>query len=320
MERSFLRGRRVSSVLVWLLVAVVGFASSGAALADSFASTPTREVGPFISNQVAPAPAGGWQASDDRMIGPSIIGQQGWSGGAASCGSQKYDLEITHAAAHTGNQSLRLSNWYAASCIDSVISPAFAPVGETGSLTASSDVPSGNLVSYDFWFRSVSASADPGNDFITGLSGLASYRQTYLEAREEAPGDANSGCLDTSAGCFHLDAEDVVAGNCYNGACFPHHYSPDLVRGAWYHVVINATFVDGPLNDQVRTQVYDANGTQVWDVTTGSWEYAYANHVFGASPDHLAVDHVTFDMASPASRTRGPTPLLRGRRASMWMT
>ncbi|MEP7097262.1 MAG: hypothetical protein ABI748_06315, partial [Dokdonella sp.] len=226
------------------------------ASAETFVTTPTRTIGPHVFGQASPSPVGGWTAADDRVVGASIGGQNGWISQAAHL-----DDEIVAAAGHNGGQAWRLSNWYHNGVVNHVISPAFAPVGEAGSLNASSQSPQSNHVTYQFWFRSASTSAEPGTSVSTTISDAPGRRMTYLGIFDALPGDVDSGCPDTATGCFHVDVVDVVADTDPNdpgNPLFADHYSNPLVRGAWYRAVVDATFVDGPGNDQVHTQIFDA--------------------------------------------------------------
>ena len=106
--------------------AVIGV-SGGSALAV-FNEGPLREVGPFISSQATPAPGGGWTAADDRTLGQSIDGQEGWK---ANAFAGKYDNEITSTAAHSGTQSWRFSNWFHTGLVQAFQTPNVAVTGES---------------------------------------------------------------------------------------------------------------------------------------------------------------------------------------------
>lgn len=270
---------------------VVALALSGAAAAESFVSTPTRSIGPLVIGQVSPAPSGGWTAADNRTVGASIIGQQGWTG---ACGNGKFDEEILAGGGREGGNGWRLSNWYHDGCVNHLTSPAFAPAGEAGSTTlvGGGIGPASASVSYEFWFRSASAVAEPGTYVSTTISDAPGRRMTYLGLFDERPGDAGSGCSNIAAGCFHVNAVDVADGATED---FVDHRSPDLQRGVWYRMRIDAQFIDGPLNDQVHYTLFDASGATVWQVTIGSWEDSYFDGMYGSpAGDRVAVDHVAF--------------------------
>jgi uncharacterized repeat protein (TIGR01451 family) len=300
MSKVFRLGRLAAAV-----TAAACVATAGNAFAESMASLPARTVGPSTFGQVSPAPAGGWQASDDRTVGASINGQGGWQ---TVTFSPRYDEEIASGVGHTGGHAWRLSNWFHTGLVDPILSPAFTPVGENAT---------SNHVVYEFWFRSASALPDPGSIISTTLGDSANNRMTYLGIFDELPGDANSHCPDVAAGCFHVDAIDVSAGAdsaSPGDAVFVDHYSAPLVRGAWYRARIDATFVAGPGaacpstpnchlgNDQVRYQVFDDSGNSVFDSgVIGSWEAAYYDGQYGNAPLTLvSVDHAAFRVAANA--------------------
>ena len=286
--------RRIRGIVFTL--AVVGLAFAGSAQADSFNPVPARTIGPYTSGQ-----SGSWTAADDRTVGAAITGQNGWTVQKSSEGPL-LDDEITPLAAHSGNQSLRVSNWFTSASVDSIISPSFAPVGESGA-TSGSGAPVTNTVSYSFWFRSASTSPDPGMEFTTQLSRLASYRLTYLAFLDTA-GSGDSQCTNAPTG-FHLKTIGITTSDGTSGGSvvFTHHCSPTLVRGAWYKATINATFNDGQLNDVIETTVEDSGGNPVWNDQSPSWEFGYAGVFNNYGP--FAVDHVTFDLS--ASTGPGPT-------------
>jgi uncharacterized repeat protein (TIGR01451 family) len=300
-----------SARLIGAAIFVVLGGISTVASADQFVATPTREVGPFIANQTSPAPSGGWHASDDRTLGASVNGQGGWQ---TITYDARYDQEIVNGVAHSGGHSWRLSNWFHTGLVNPILTPNFGPVTET--------VPGAGHVVYDFWFRSASAQADPGTYISTTISDAPGNRMTYLGIFDELPGDADSGCTDVAAGCFHLDAVDVTSGNdaANDGdATFKDHYSDPLQRGVWYHAVIDATFNAGPGvttsdpalcqsgstchvgNDAVTYNVFDAAGNSVWSRTIGSWEAAYYDGRYGnAVGSTITMTNVAFRVSSSA--------------------
>lgn len=286
--------RRIRGTVI--ILALLGLAFAGSAQADSFNPVPARTIGPYTSGQ-----SGSWTAADDRTVGAAITGQNGWTVQKSSEGPL-LDDEITPLAAHSGNQSLRVSNWFTSASVDSIISPSFAPVGESGA-TSGSGAPVTNTVSYSFWFRSASTSPDPGMEFTTQLSRLASYRLTYLAFLDTAS-TPDPQCTNSPTG-FHLKTIGITTsdGTSAGSTVFTHQCSPELTRGAWYKAVITATFNDGDLNDVVETKVFDNGGSQVWDDLSPSWEHGYKGVFNNYGP--YAADHVTFDLS--ASTGPGPT-------------
>ena len=277
------------------------------ARADAFNAAPLqgREVGPKIANQASPAPAGGWQVSDDRMLNASINGQGGWQ---TITFPTRYDEEIATGISHNGGHSWRLSNWFHTGLVNPILSPQFASVGESGATNSDSGPLGGsaksNHVVYEFWFRSASASPEPGSAVSTTISDGPGNRMTYFGMFDDAAAPGN-GCPGDGA-CFHVDPVEVTSGNDAAGdgdATFIDHYSPALTRGVWYRAHIDATFVDGPGadvssnaalcpagspagtchagNDQIHYQIFDASGATVFDVTIGSWEAAYYDGRYG---------------------------------------
>src|SRR5450432_2733975 len=279
---------------------------AGRAQADSFLTAPMREIGPHIAAQTTPAPGGGWQISDDRTLGASIVGQQGWTG---TCSNQNYDQEIAAGVAHSGGHGWRLSNWYHNGCVNHVISPAYAPVGENGSTTIinqGGSGPSTNTVVYEFWFRSAATQPDPGTFTSTTITDQAGRRMTYLGFFDEAA-SAGNGCPNDGA-CFHLDASGVTDGGVPgddNTVVFDDNYSPALNRGQWYRVHIDATFNDTNgestrRNDLVNYSLYDAAGNQVWAANgVNTWEDAYYAGHYGSNPgDKVASSYIAYRISS----------------------
>jgi uncharacterized repeat protein (TIGR01451 family) len=314
---SLMKQRRFAAkaVMVSVLSALCGYAS-----AEQIGALPLqgRTVGPFTAGQVSP---GSWAAADDRKLNASINGQGGWQ---TITYSTRYDEEIATGVAHTGGHSWRLSNWFHTGLVNPILSPQFASVGESGAVNGDGGALGGSAQSphvvYEFWFRSASTQADPGSYVSTTISDAPGNRMTYFGMFDERPGDVDSGCLDTAAGCFHVDVVDVTAGNdaANDGdATFKDHYSDSLQRGVWYRARIDATFVDGagdvitdtsvcPAtchagNDQIHYQIFDGNGNSVYDVTIGSWEAAYFDGRYSnAVGTKVAADYIAFRVSANA--------------------
>lgn len=313
---------------------LVMLTAAAQARADAFNAAPLqgRDVGPHIANQTTPAPAGGWQVSDDRMLNASINGQGGWQ---TITFPTRYDEEIATGISHSGGHSWRLSNWFHTGLVNPILSPQFASVGESGSTNADGGAlggtPQSNHVVYEFWFRSASASPEPGAAVSTTISDGPGNRMTYFGMFDDAAA-AGNGCPGDGA-CFHVDAVDVTSGWDQAGdadATFVDHYSPALTRGAWYRAHIDATFVDGPGadvssdtslcpagspagtchagNDQIHYQIFDANGVTVFDTTIGSWEAAYFDGRYGNPVGtKVASDYVAFRVSgNPDNGTQQP--------------
>ena len=280
------------------------------ARAEQFVLGAARVVGPHATGQLAPAPSGGWQASDDRTLNASVVGQGGWMG---TCSNQNYDQEITAGLAHSGGHAWRLSNWYHDGCVNHVISAPYSPVGEVGSTTVYNGGgvgPTTNSVVYEFWFRSASVQPDPGVFTSTTITDQQGRRMTYLGFFDEPAGpggDAGNGCP-TDNGCFHLDASGVTDGGTPGDdstVVFDDHYSPALDRGRWYRVHIDATFNDTigestRRNDVVNYVLYDEAGNQVWSALgVNTWEDAYYEGHYGSNlGDKVASNYIAYRISA----------------------
>ncbi len=326
--KSLIRSKRHFSLC--LLVVSGIFAANGQAETINVAPLHSREVGPYVATQITPAPAGGWQSSDDRLLNASINGQGGWQ---SIDSPTRIDEEIAAGIAHSGGHSWRVSNWFHSGYVNEILSPQFGSVGETSAINhdgagATTQTALSNHVVYDFWFRSAApddAHPEPGSAVSTTISDAPGNRMTYLGMFDEAAGPggpAGNGCP-TSNGCFHVDAAEVVSGNDAAGdgdASFVDHYSPALTRGVWYRAHIDATFVNGPGavtsdpalcpaatvchtgNDQIHYQIFDASGNVVFDTgAIGSWEAAYFDGRYGNTPGTIvASDYAGFRISGNA--------------------
>ena len=286
------------------------FVSSTNVSAEQFVLGASRIVGPHAAGQSAPAPSGGWHASDDRTLNASVVGQGGWTG---TCSNQNYDQEITAGLAHSGGHAWRLSNWYHDGCVNHVISAPYSPVGEVGSTTVYNGGgvgPTTNNVVYDFWFRSANVQPDPGVFTSTTITDQQGRRMTYLGFFDEpaGPGGQTGNGCPTDNGCFHLDASGVTDGGTPgddNTVVFDDHYSPALDRGRWYRVHIDATFNDTigestRRNDVVNYVLYDEAGNQVWSALgVNTWEDAYYEGHYGSNlGDKVAVNYIAYRISA----------------------
>ncbi|MDR3386566.1 MAG: Ig-like domain-containing protein [Rudaea sp.] len=305
---------------------IVLLIAAGEANAESFLTTPTREVGPYISGQATPAPNGGWQQSDDRTLNASIDAQGGWQ--ISPVYTSRVDQEIATGVAHSGGHSWRLSNWFHNGYVNPILSPQFSSVGESTATNNDGSSLGGaaksHHVVYDFWFRSASVQSDPGSAISTTISDAPGDRMTYLGIFDEVPGPgsgATDGCP-TDTGCFHVDAVEVTSGKDAaddGDATFVDHYSPPLTRGVWYRAHIDATFVDGPGavttdpglcpngatchtgNDLIHYEIFDGTGNIVFDTgNIGSWEAAYYDGTYNSPGTVVASDYIGFRDSSNA--------------------
>ncbi|HET6631115.1 MAG TPA: MBG domain-containing protein [Rhodanobacteraceae bacterium] len=290
---SFSWTRRAQAFAATVLVAGLAFALP--ANADTFNSSPQRTIGPYTTGQISPAPSGGWQESDDRLVGPSIGGQGGWVASSA-----RLDNEITTAAAHSGNQSWRVSNWYHTGAVNAFLSPAVGVVGESGSTTSGGASPQSSHIAYGFWFMAPDV-ANTGAQVSSSLTDAAGRRMTYVDVS-----DSGGSVTFRSIGVDPSGRGDLAAP--LNDETYVVDESEPLTRGVWYHVVIDATFNDGEHNDVVAVTVADANGTEVFQQdNVFSWEMAYMDGTFATQGTLVAVDHVGFRVIESAD-TSGRLP------------
>jgi MBG domain/Right handed beta helix region len=260
-----------------LAVALCLFA--GNSQAELFNGAPARTLGPFSAAQASPQPAGGWTAADDRSVGASLHAQEGWS---LACSAARYDQEISHALARSGQQSWRVSNWFHEGCVNSVLSPAFAPVQE--------GVGPGSQVSAEYWFN-----VPAGNDGLvvsSSLSDAPGARLTYAAIRD-------------SGGTLSVQVVGILQGSGWSNTDPPPfddagvHYdirqSTPLAHEAWYRLQVSAQLVPGARNDLVSYSIFDAAGASVW--TSGamdSWEDAYLAGPFAAPGTTVTLTRLGF--------------------------
>ncbi len=337
--RDFVRACRNTrkGMFVGVLALVVSAFALQDASADTFASTPSRIVGPYTSGQTNPAPAGGWAAADDRTLNASINGQGGWQ---TLTFPSRYDQEIATGIAHSGGHSWRLSNWFHTGLVNPILSPQFASIGETGATNLDAAPLGGTAQSHhvvhEFWFRSAApddAHPEPGSAVSTTISDARGNRMTYLGLFDEpaGPGGPSGNGCPTANGCFHVDAVEVTSGNDAAGdgdGTFVDHYSPALTRGVWYRAHIDATFVDGPGpvttdaalcpasatchtgNDQIHYEIFDASGNVVFDSgNIGSWEAVFFDGRYGNPVGTIvASDYIGFRVSGdPDNGTQQPS-------------
>lgn len=251
----------------WLLT-LSALCLGGPAWAEGFSSAPVRAIGPNQAGQVSPAPGGGWQPSDDLVVGASIGGQGGW---AVNCNASRYDQEITPALAHSGRQSWRVSNWFHEGCVNTVLSPAFASVQE--------GVGPSSQIQYSFWFL-VPADND-GLTVSSSLSDVPGARLTYAALRDVG-GSASVQVVGIPQGSGFVNTLPAPFDD--TGVEYDIRNSPALVRGDWYRLSVQANLVAGARNDLITYTIHDADHDLFW--TSGamdSWEDAYLAGPF-ASP------------------------------------
>lgn len=322
--------RSIRKDFAWPLVLCIAFVVDVHAETFGAGALHAREVGPFVAVQASPAPAGGWQASDDRLLNASLNGQGGWQ---SIDSPTRVDEEIAAGIAHSGGHSWRVSNWFHSGYVNEILSPQFGSVGETSATNhdgagATTQTALSNHVVYDFWFRSAApddAHPEPGSAVSTTISDAPGNRMTYLGMFDESagPGGAGGNGCPSNNGCFHVDAVEVVSGNDAAGdgdASFVDHYSPALLRGVWYRAHIDATFVNGPGavttdpalcptatvchigNDQIHYQIFDGSGNVVFDSgNIGSWEAAFFDGRYGnAAGTVVASDYAGFRISGNA--------------------
>jgi hypothetical protein len=216
----------------------------------------------------------------DAMNPGSIFGQEGWAN-LNSDPSYPYNQAVTNdvATAHSGAQSWLVSNSTNDGTVRAIGTPTFAQVGE--SHTVFGGTPAYNQATESFWFRTVSTTPDPGLYVSNSLGTAASVRNTWVGITEDSGNLFVDGLgYDYTTHDFTQDAN-----------------SGPLIWGAWYQIRETATFLDGPNNDTVRYQLFDALGNSVMDQTVGSWEGYYSDNP-GAeqSPGPVASNQVSWGL------------------------
>jgi hypothetical protein len=139
-----------------------------------------------------------------------------------------------------------------------------------------------NAFESSFWFRTASSAAVAGYSFKTEAWGTD--RDTYLGFFNDGSGNLYSGAYDyNSSGGFDFHQ---VAGN--------------LTWGAWYRVVTQAVFTDGPDNDVVNQFIFNEDGSLFGSLLgIGSWEEgARVNNFNGGVP--VSVDAIGFQARGSA--------------------
>lgn len=270
----------VATRRVCLAALAVAFCfASGIGHAELFNAAPARTIGPFASGQAAPQPVGGWTAADDATIGASIDGQGGWG---VTCTAARYDQEITSAQARSGMQSWRVSNWFHEGCVNTVLSPAFAPVQEGAG--------PGSLVSAEYWFR-VPADND-GLVVSSSLGDAPGARLTYAAIRDSG-GSLTVQTVGIREGSGWTNTDPPPFDDA--GVRYDIRSSGALAHDTWYRLRTDAQLVPGARNDVVTYSVFDASGATVW--TSGamdSWEDAYLAGTFAAPGTTVTLTRLGF--------------------------
>lgn len=215
----------------------------------------------------------GFEVAESYTAGTSIDGQPGTGNDwFVATLSPPYDEEVTSAGAHSGAQSLRWSNTVFSGIVDALRSPSLSvPAGETGSV-AGDGTPAAagfNLFVQDFWFRTVSTSADAGLEVNQTIDDAAGRRMTAVFIFEDS-GSLDVGYFEYKTGTGFV-FKNVVLG---------------LSWGTWYHVRVELEFVDGVDNDVVKVFLGTSNVLTAADLklTANSWEDFYRDAYSQPSP------------------------------------
>jgi hypothetical protein len=215
------------------------------------------------------------------MTPGSIVGQEGWSNPSGGT----YDQSVTAGAGLGGSNAWLLSNAEDNGAVETIVTPTFAPVGESS--TVYGGHPAYNEFSETFYFRTVATATpggpdpDPGLDISNSLGAAASVRNTWVGIED------NGGSLEVEA--YGTDSDGNFTENPTTAA---------LTWGDWYEVKVNAIFVDGTDNDEVNYQVLDSNGNTEWDATINSWETLYPNSPgIEDYPGPIASNLVTWELS-----------------------
>ena len=149
--------------------------------------------------------------------------------------------------------------------INNVLSPHLTELaGETGPGAQPGAVASTYLSSY--MFRTVGG---PVTGFQFKSESYGQDRTTYLKFYEDS-------------GKLLVDYRGVTStGDTPNSDVFNnnpgtfHNSVTSLTWGAWYRVDTTVSFANGPSNDVVSVNVYDASNTLVWSAVDTTWEQYY---------------------------------------------
>ena len=241
----------------------------------------------------------GFEPGEGYISGQPIKGQ-GSAGNVWTQGvpAEMLDANVSTAAAHSGTQAFELSNAVLSTSLNSVLSPAtLMPAGETGtsvgktgtggSLMAAQGV---DLFTSDFWFRTVSTTADPGLNINLSLTDGTGARMTYLRISE-------------SAGALAID----YLGYDKSINDFPDSLvATNLNWGTWYHLRLEAYMPDGASNDIVSIYLSTNSTFAPTDLklTNTTWEDLY--RVDGSNGPLPAINSISSKINAPAGAN---TPL-----------
>src|SRR5690242_17347086 len=152
---------RLRIAAVWSSAVVVSTLAAPlfAALDVGFSTTPTRNLTDTASTPINASVNNQGSGIGDLTPNTAPYGQGlHWVGRPEN---HPFDEEITAAAAHTGTQSWRVSNYYASGIVPTDSTPWLnASAGETGSQDGAGQVASSHVFNATLWFRSV-ATSDP---------------------------------------------------------------------------------------------------------------------------------------------------------------
>jgi len=247
-----------------LLAAPLGF---GYTEDRGFSATPTRVVNSISLNSSVDDQGGGNGYTRENTV--LNAGSRGWFTEYAS-GTPQFDEEIVTTGARTGDQALRIGNWYSTGIINAMASPWLRnPAGETGSKDGGGKTATSTTFHTGFWFKTLAAAAPAaGQETLMSMSpddGSGSRWGGYLQLRDR---------YDTGGGVY---APVLRTYNMPSATTSGYAYSPALQYGQWYSLDWNVVFNDGnyhtggtTANDVVTLVLRDSGGNLIWqaDQTT----------------------------------------------------
>jgi hypothetical protein len=163
---------------------------------------------------------------------------------------------------------------------------------------SSTGAPHRNFAS-EFWFRTESTTSLTGFQFKTESWGTD--RTTWLGFLSGDNRYVNTSVPDT--GKIYVEASGYTTAA--NGSYVDNQLVAQLDWGAWYRVVTEILFIDGPDNDQVTYSIYDEIGGLVGSLANNTWEQGQRDFGFNGG-NVVAPDAIGFQLrGSSAVAGRG---------------
>jgi hypothetical protein len=212
------------------------------------------------------------------VAGANINGQQGWSN------TGLYDAQVTNADAHTGTQSLRISNGITSGSFGD---QTFTPHTDVASGESTVSGHSDEFLS-SWYFKSVTDSPQVGLGISVSADNGSGARMTWVRMEDDGDG----------AGGLNLQFYDTDP----LGNFVFHQLTTNLDRSTWHRVDMNIQFVDGPHNDVVDILL---DGNLVYTGTTWEDFERFGPASDGGGGGITAVDSLLFRAGGAASNTLG---------------